>query len=594
MSGKAYTVVDGSGAIRDFDVDVVGRIDDGKGSSRMIMARASGPVIEKTGGILQGMSGSPVYIDGQLVGAVAAGIKDMNPYTFFITPIEDMTPLWQMPDTKDKTRLPAFDLKAYQKEREKEKQDEAKKEAEKKETEAKADKAEAAKPEAPAKKDAAKPEPKASLYLAGFNQAGMDFLKKSLPEVNLQYAPMSTPPAVMKTQALYNAALEPGSPVGVAVAYGDFAVGATGTVTAVDGKRILAFGHPFLHRGNVSYFMTDASVVGTISGTSNGMKIASVGRIIGRINQDREAGVAGILGEFPSVVPVRVHVEDKALGATADYGTRIAYDEDLLAKLVGGVAYSAISKTSDTLGSATASLHFAIRTNAAKNGIFERSNMFYSTADVGQVAVGELIQAMNILSTNTDKETDIVDVKVDVKLDGERKTATLLTAVPDKLSVKPGETVNLTATIKPYRKEKETLVIPYKVPETQKPGAMHLDLRGGGFIPATSSLLVLTQAGADALPEESPKQTTEEQLATLSETNRNNVILVTPSASRRPLSDREKRQALREAQKNADAHAKKISLLPSEKKKEKPGETSFETHYIIDNVIHATLQVEKK
>ena len=99
MSGTAYTVVDSSGIIRSFDVDIVGNMDNGKGSSRMIMARARGPVIEQTGGILQGMSGSPVYIDGRLVGAVAAGIKDMTPYTFFITPIEDMTPLWSMPDT---------------------------------------------------------------------------------------------------------------------------------------------------------------------------------------------------------------------------------------------------------------------------------------------------------------------------------------------------------------------------------------------------------------------------------------------------------------------------------------------------------------
>ena len=96
---------------------------------------------------------------------------------------------------------------------------------------------------------------------------------------------------------LYNASLKPGSAVGVAIVYGDFAVGATGTVTAVDGKKILGFGHPFLHRGNVNYFMTDATVVGTISGQSNGMKIANIGNIIGRISQDRETGIAGTIGD---------------------------------------------------------------------------------------------------------------------------------------------------------------------------------------------------------------------------------------------------------------------------------------------------------
>ena len=120
MTGTAYTVVDSSGEIRSFDVDIVGNMDNGKGSSRMIMARARGPVIEQTGGILQGMSGSPVYVNGRLVGAVAAGIKEMTPYTFFITPIEDMMKLWTMPDTKNKTRLKTINIHKVVEERKKE------------------------------------------------------------------------------------------------------------------------------------------------------------------------------------------------------------------------------------------------------------------------------------------------------------------------------------------------------------------------------------------------------------------------------------------------------------------------------------------
>ena len=69
MSGTAYTVVDNSGEIRDFAVDIVGTVDNGKGSTPMIMAKASGPVVEQAGGILQGMSGSPVYVDGKLAGS---------------------------------------------------------------------------------------------------------------------------------------------------------------------------------------------------------------------------------------------------------------------------------------------------------------------------------------------------------------------------------------------------------------------------------------------------------------------------------------------------------------------------------------------
>ena len=100
MTGIAYTVVDNSGIIEPFNVDIIGLMDNGKGSNKMIMAKASGALIDKTGGVLQGMSGSPIYIDGKLVGALAAGLKEMSPYTFFITPIENMLQLWNMPDPK--------------------------------------------------------------------------------------------------------------------------------------------------------------------------------------------------------------------------------------------------------------------------------------------------------------------------------------------------------------------------------------------------------------------------------------------------------------------------------------------------------------
>ena len=101
MQGTAYTVLDTSGEIP---------MDGGKGAQRMIMARTSGELIEQVGGVLQGMSGSPVYVGDRLVGALSAGVKDLSPYTFFITPIEDMTPLWSMPDVKNQTNIVTVDL----------------------------------------------------------------------------------------------------------------------------------------------------------------------------------------------------------------------------------------------------------------------------------------------------------------------------------------------------------------------------------------------------------------------------------------------------------------------------------------------------
>lgn len=690
MTGTAYTVVDSSGEIRSFDVDIVGNMDNGKGSSRMIMARARGPVIEQTGGILQGMSGSPVYVNGRLVGAVAAGIKEMTPYTFFITPIEDMMKLWTMPDTKNKTRLKTINMHKVVEDRKKE-EAKAKEEDNKKaetngnailnrvmdviheaedtaaETKAKQEKAEQEKAEAekakavadeksdsaaatdetaaaaepaesaknaedaedaaakaenaeseaeapaqqaatvaaetaesaPAKAAADKKEltkqPKAVMYLSGFNEPSIDFLQKNVPiGHDVTFMPMG-----VRTEGegntLYNASLQPGSAVGVAIVYGDFAVGATGTVTAVDGKKILGFGHPFLHRGNVNYFMTDATVVGTISGQSNGMKIANIGNIIGRISQDRETGIAGTIGDFPTVVPVKVRIQDTTLGRTDDYGARIAYDEAFLPELSGGIAYAAMTKTSDTLAGATANVHFSIRTNAADGGKFERSNMFYNTADVGQIAVGELMQAMSVICSNTDQESDIVDVQIDVQMENGRKTATLVSAVPDKTTVKPGDLVKFTTTIKPYRRDKETLLIPYRVPVTAPEGPLTLDIRGGGVAPITQ-LKLLQQTGVDLIAQEDKTTTTKDKLQSLKRTGRNNEIVIAPGASAVPMTPAQQRKAARDAAKAAReaAQQRKFSFSLNAPKNETPGETKFTTNYIIDNVIHTTLQVERK
>ena len=615
MTGTAYTVIDSSGELRDFQVDIIGLVDNGKGSQPMIMAKASGPVVEQTGGILQGMSGSPVYVDGYLIGAVAAGIKEMTPYTFFITPIDEMTPLWKMPDRKNKTRIHTIDIKKAAEDAAKAKADKEKKRKEREaagakdtvygdELVARAKEAVAADKKAAAEKDdaaveekpseaekavdTAKAEPKDVMYFSGFNQAGLDFLQKQIdPQGTMEFLPMGAPSVSEAQQTVYNASLAPGSAVGVAVAYGDFAVGATGTVTAVDGKKILAFGHPFLHRGNVNYFMTDAKVVGTISGQSNGMKIASIGNIIGRVNQDRATGIAGVLGKFPTVVPIKVKVTDKSLGRTADYNARIAYDEDFLPQLSGGIAYAALSKTADDLSAGTAEVGFTIRTDAVASGKVERKNMFYNAADVGQIAMAELMQAMNVISQNKEKESDIIDVQVNIDVDSNRKTASLISAIPDKKTVKPGETVNFKTTIKPYRKAKETLVIPFTVPESQPSGTMNLDIRGGGLVPATA-LMLLQQSGVDVVSEEDSKQTTEDKLKSLQETGRNNEVIIAPSQVQKPVAASAQRRALQEMQ----AKGHKVDLLGLQGK-ESVGKTKFATNYIIDNVVHSTLTIAR-
>ena len=732
MEGTAYTVVDETGEILPFHVDIVGTFEEGSSTNR-IMAKASGPVVERTGGALQGMSGSPVYVDGSLVGALSAGIKGMSLYTFFITPIDEMLPIWDMPDYKavhlkkdekekgaeaapegeekagegepqqggesraklekealpelaeekaqDHGKKPLKKAKGKDAEKVKESQDgkgsskeksaaakdsatekkpadagkkpkdaaknpaeagkkhadaaknpaeagkkhadAAKKPAEtgkkpadaekkpaetgKKPKDAEKKPAEAAKEAADAaEKPAAKKhetEAKSTLYLAGFGSSGSSYMEEKLASIGFKAGDMPafgtpTPGA----HVVYDASLSPGSAIGVAVVYGDFSVGATGTVTAVDEKRVLAFGHPFLHKGNVNYFMTEAKVIGTISGPTEGMKIASIGNIIGRINQDREAGVSGIIGAFPESVPMRVRVKDTSLGYDKKFTAQIAYDEDFLPILVPGIAYAAMGKTSDTVGEATANLKFTIRTTAVEDGRIERSNMYYTGSDVGQASVGELAQVVSLLCQNTDEAADVTSIDVDIEMESARKTASLISAVPEKPSVKPGETVNFRTTIKPFRKEKEELLIPYHVPESQAPGVLSLDVRGGSFIPVTTALLQ-NALGIDTSVEEDKTQTTADKVKQFLQLGKNNEIIVAPAiASNLPLSPEAKKEAKKRLKKAESAQqekqksqGKRVDLLGQQaKKKGNPLETKVETGYVIDNVIHTSLMIEEE
>ena len=550
------------------------------------MAKASGDVINKTGGVLQGMSGSPVYIDGKLVGALAAGLKEMSPYTFFITPIESMLPLWSMPDPKAVNKYQQVNLKVPEEKSEADVTVEEVKEVEEVgDTKTNVEVPSVESPIADTNETKLSSEQLPTLYLDGFDSNGIQYLSNNL-DINNFYAASANN---SETKIDYNAKLEPGSPVGVAVVYGDFSVGATGTVTAVDGKKILGFGHSFTHAGNVNFFMTDASIIGSVSGENgSGVKVANVGNIIGRINQDRDAGIAGILGSFPSVVPITVKINDKSLGKSEVYNASIAYNENLIPRLGAAIAYTALSKTADSLAESTVDVNFTIKTNVLQSGKLERANTFYNTADVGQVAVMELMQALNLVCSNTSAESDIFGINVDMSLDNERRTASLVSAVPNKLKVKPGETVDLTVTLQPYRKKSETLIVPYTVPITMKEGPLTLDIHGGALIPVAQ---VLANAGLTGIVTSTENNDVAKNYNDMIEdfikTGKNNQIVVEPGAVAEPKSDRELKRDIERAKK-AQAKAAKAGNKTST-----PKDTKVDTDYIIDNVIHTIITVDK-
>ncbi|MBR6711498.1 MAG: SpoIVB peptidase S55 domain protein [Selenomonadaceae bacterium] len=568
MNGKAYTVVDGSGKIESFDVKIIGLTDEGKGSKRIIIAQTSGEVIKRTGGILQGMSGSPVYIDGKLIGALSATLKEMDPYTAFITPIESMLELWTLPDPKAQVNY----FKTAKAAEEENKSNESK-EVEPESKDASTDEV------TEDIEDTAQVEEVDALYISGFDASGIRFLQRELGLKNLQNSSATKPERGIQLDAT----LEPGSALGVAIIYGDFSLGATGTVTAVDGKRLLAFGHSFTHSGNVNFFMTDASVIGSVSGvTGNGVKLAGIGHIIGRVNQDRDSGIAGILGTFPAVVPITVTIHDNALNKEETYTATIAYNENLIPKLGAAVAYTALSKMADTTAESTVEIDFNIKTNAVADGELARKNMFYNTTDVGQVAILELMQALNLVCSNTKEESNIFGVDVNISFEAERRTASIISVTPEKKSVKPGETVNLTVELQPYRKPVEKVTLPYTVPLTARQGNLALEIHGGALVPVNQAMAM---ANAGLVTADSNKSY-EDKIKEFLKTGKNNQLVVEVGGANEPKTEKQIRQEIAQA-KRAQARLKKAGISS------KKVDNKVDTNYIIDNVMRTTLSVEK-
>ncbi len=671
MTGELYTVVDSSGDIRSFDVTILGVMRNGK-SMPYIIARSEGAFADTDGGLMQGMSGSPVYVDGRLIGAGSATVKEMDPHTFLITPIEEMLPLWDMPDTKNQSRPKVVDLRKAAEEKAAKDAKEAKeaKEAAKDDGTAPKDGADA-KPEgnpkdATALKDGAAPkdesgketaldpsvgskdnpqeealgaeketvvkeEPsgaekeaavkgetsdaapesarqaaaeekkgsdavpagekqeKSLVYASGFGDMGMRFLQRKLEPMGYKALPFGGISSE-SYETDYDAVLYPGSAIGAALAYGDFAFAATGTVTAVeDDGRVLAFGHPFLHRGNVNYFMTSASVFAMVNGMTDGMKLANNGSIIGRINQDRSTGIAGILGTFPSVVPIRLTVDDKTLDRSVSYAATMAYDEAFIPVLTQAIAYAALGRTVDTMNESTVKVDFSIRTDAVENGLFERSNLFYAPADTGQIAFGELAQAMTLIANDKQAEADIYDVKVNVSSEAIRRTASLVTAVPEKPTAKPGETVNFKVTLRPYRAETITVKVPFTVPKTRHDGTMHLDVHGGGLV-SLEKLLQAAQAESGILMPENPEEvkTVKDYLKEMKQTDANNEIVIEPGPGP-VLSEKEQKKEIEEA-----IRRQQELQETGGKAENTPPKAKLATEYVIDNVIHTAIEVSGK
>jgi hypothetical protein len=317
MVGVGRTVFQGE-AVEEFTVRVIGTLKSVIAPQRdLILAKLEGGPLAATG-VIAGMSGSPVYIDGRLVGAVSYQLGQ-----FPKEPIAGITPLAEMTDATalagtvrasrpvplplDRAATPAELLGLWRREL----------------GQARPFAASAADGEMPRQIGTDLRPISVPLVTTGFAAGVLDGLTPALQQAGFVavQGPAAARPVVASTPTL-----KPGDAVGVALLSGDFTLGATGTVTEVDGDRVYAFGHPLYNLGPIAFPMTRADVVAVLPSLATSSKLASLGAVVGTVSQDRATAIAGRLGPAPRLIPVAVTLNSRR-GPSRTFSFGVADDQ---------------------------------------------------------------------------------------------------------------------------------------------------------------------------------------------------------------------------------------------------------------------------
>lgn len=470
MQGIGKTVISGD-TIEEFNVEILG-VSGTQATGYNIFARLYGDLIDKTGGVAQGMSGSPVYVDGRLVGAVAFGKTFNDPHYCFLTPIGRMLPLLD-----EQRSVPADWL------------------------------------------------PKGTALMAGgFTEYGLEYLQEKIAPFGL------TAVGAGGTAQESKKVLEPGSSVGAALMQGDMSLGALGTVTWTDDKgNVLAFGHSFMQRGESSFFMTKAWVLGVIPNLQSGYKVGNIGEPVGSITQDRSTGIGGSLGALPKTIPLFVTANDSDRGLTSNVRVRLVEDEQLVPSIVDAVVVNTVSKTVDRAGGGTAKLRFHITGVDSKKNIIEiqRENMFYANEALLKNLNQELSEAMTILMQNKFEPVQLYGIDVEAEVSAQVQVAEVFGVRAPAAAVKPGARVPITVTLKPYRGEEFTETVYFTVPKDHPGGKLALNVRGGSSMAWVMNLLRKQQSeGVPAAQKQEKRRKLEDFIKSVNTADKNNELII--------------------------------------------------------------------
>lgn len=453
MKGKGKTVFEGN-KIEEFEVEILGIIENVQPKKNIILAKLMGKRLAETG-VISGMSGSPVYVGGKIIGAVAYSFPFAKEAITGITPIGEMLSI-----SSEKVSKSSFS------------------------------------PRIPLKKHLDLEElfelnKEYFVSRSSFLSEGQTFKPLSVPLVfsgfssrifeqaksffsKLGFNSVMGGPSSQEQDKISSPdlTLREGDPVCVQLVRGDQSIAAVGTVTYVDGNRILAFGHPVYNLGAVDFVMTKAKVITVVPSLSTSFKLAVPEAMIGKFTQDRASGLLGELGKIPQLIPINIKsIDDEE--ETEDFKIEVIKDRILTPVVVNFSLSNLLSVESRSIGDLTLDLDGTIY---LENGMSVRlEDMYSGNFDASITDLSTLLSAVVYFLTNNEfEDLGIHRIDLAIRSSEEVKFAYLEKVWLDKYEASPGEIINVKIYSRSFRGK--SILVERDLPAPPLPAGSEFDL----------------------------------------------------------------------------------------------------------------------
>ena len=450
MKGIGKTVFSGT-KIEEFQIEVIDVLKNGNGpKSDIIWVLCSGGPLEETG-VIQGMSGSPVYIDGKLIGAVA-----YMPNTLFakrpiagVTPIADMLGIIENSEKGGATRqgmMDEFDIPFPL---------ENQSDSVEKQSEMKLGGIGNNSP-------ASLLEPILTpVMMGGFSPKTIEYISPILKKFGM--IPLQGGGTSAQNEP-NDVKIEPGSVVGIQFVKGDADAYASGTITYVDGDKVLAFGHPMYGMGKTNLPVAVGKISLLFPSMLVSSKYGSPVRIIGTLTRDDMYGILTDLTKQPEFIPMKIRII-KGDNQTQEFNFEIAKDRLFAPSFILSTALDTIQIATQQVGDYTMRTHSEISIKGYPKLI--KDDVFSGL--VPDVVASDFATPIYMIMQNRFEDVDVENISLDVTFEDKRTNAIIDDVQINKSLVKPGDSVNVTISITPYMQDtiikQFDVVIPRDAPE---------------------------------------------------------------------------------------------------------------------------------